>query len=121
MSTKHTPGPWMAEQDQKGRWRVYCDAYSDEAPLVAKGSQVWPMSEEDAHLIAAAPDLLEALRALAGARDVTYYDDSDRSSGTYQVCIVCHEMAEKASEIAHDASCIVGKARAAIAKAEGRS
>jgi len=114
VSAKHTPGPWMAEQDHKERWGVYCGAYSDETPLVAKGSRVWPMSEEDARLMAAAPDLLEALRRAVATL----------GSCSTDVLIPCWN--DRPSDVAGrhwgvGEACGFCTARAAIAKAEGRS
>lgn len=65
--TKHTPGPWVASKDQDARgwhgWRID----SDSRALMAWGA--WPSeaerdgieAESTARLIAAAPELLQAL------------------------------------------------------------
>lgn len=111
--------PWSMEL-RHDRWVVFSYAYEDEVPLVAKGSRRFPMSREDATLISAAPDLLEALRALADSDGLTFYHEDD-TEGAVKCCVHCHKFARTPAEIAHEASCIVGKARAAIAKAEGRS
>jgi hypothetical protein len=56
MSTKHTPGPWYACGDE-----VLIDM-GDRAHLVATAADWSEETEPNACLIAAAPDLLEALR-----------------------------------------------------------
>ena len=61
MSAKHTPGPWEIE-------RGYSTIIKSIGPCVPDeyaGSAWLEVSEEDARLIAAAPDLLDALQYLA--------------------------------------------------------
>lgn len=61
-TVKHTPGPWEAWKDDEGAWGILKDhaflttAFDPDFGMVA-GS-----SEANARLIAAAPDLLEALK-----------------------------------------------------------
>lgn len=61
----HTPGPWIAVRSPSSGWRVQAakppDAYKSGKPYRNVAGKV---HEADAHLIAAAPDLLEALSAL---------------------------------------------------------
>lgn len=79
MSTKHTPGPWFF--DKKGRvWRRNpSDLYENggsvagDQPIAfanigwtGEGNQSYPI-ESNARLIAAAPDLLEALKFVMSA------------------------------------------------------
>jgi Iap family predicted aminopeptidase len=81
MAGKHTPGPWTAEHATATRW-----------PRVKAGDRVIANGVAgfaNARLMAAAPDLLDALREMLDA----------------QVCGPC---------------ALCDKARAAIAKAEGR-
>ena len=60
MKTKHTPGPWLAQPDptpiSKDDWCIGVDG----GPVDC----VATCSERDARLIAAAPELLEALLAI---------------------------------------------------------
>jgi hypothetical protein len=96
--SKHTPGPWKTVArnypiadtgDYDGCWEVLTG--DPKKPIV----QIWGDSDEDeanARLIAAAPDLLEALRRLLDSGDV-------------------RDAAEKGA---------LAAARAAIAKAEGQ-
>lgn len=90
MSAKHTPGPWEIE-------RGYSTIIKSIGPCVADeyaGSAWLEVSEANARLIAAAPELLDALKELL---DREWQDDE----GDYTL-----EMARR-------------KARAAIAKAIG--
>ena len=63
METKHTPGPWMFDATLKG------DGSFGGSYIVSNNAKrTWPLAEvyreDNAHLIAAAPELLEALKAL---------------------------------------------------------
>ena len=63
MKTKHTPGPWMFDATLKG------DGSFGGSYIVSNNAKrTWPLAEvyreDNARLIAAAPDLLEALKAL---------------------------------------------------------
>jgi len=65
----HTPAPWTYEIDKCGmiNFRIY-----ERGGLVADVYH----SEKNARLIAAAPDLLEALEGLFNSSDVTLSDES---------------------------------------------
>jgi len=59
MKTKHTPGPW--------RYNGKTDVYNANGATICelyKGYQSIPECRANAHLIAAAPDLLEAMEGL---------------------------------------------------------
>ncbi len=67
MTMKHTKGPWQlgaSFTERVGQWDF------DGFPISARGqaiARVWngmPNGKENAHLIAAAPDLLKALKTL---------------------------------------------------------
>jgi hypothetical protein len=68
----HTPGPWAANDD--GLVLGNLDNYEGEAPLVCTCGSADDFNMEpalhlaNARLIAAAPDLLAALRAIAGMK-----------------------------------------------------
>jgi len=77
MEQKHTPGPWkFADWEQFGDTRFYISQqegapytphYSDVASLIAEtvSSELVEIQRANARLIAAAPELLEALQACA--------------------------------------------------------
>jgi len=73
----HTPGPWIACDHHSGvGWRVESDAagYPNDGWVICT-DMMGPDNEANARLIAAAPDLLEALIAVldtSGARG-TYH------------------------------------------------
>jgi hypothetical protein len=120
----HTPGPWVVEPGRRqdgapqtfrvvslpdkraNEWRK--DWY---APSLVHG-----LSEADANLIAAAPELVAALKALLVAvpEDPFLIEATGR---TEQEAIQAH--AKALAE--HRAVCATRLARAAIAKAEGKS
>jgi len=79
---KFTPGPWEWDGD------VWDYDYAEEAPwLIGKDNQIILKGEIDcankanAHLIAAAPDLYEAIKELLYALQD---DDNWRTSGVYE-------------------------------------
>ena len=99
--TKHTPGPWVYESEGKnnhlGKFcteagELICDFGHD---IPYEGVPGNPPDFANAHLIAAAPDLLEALEAIVATWDGPKYN---------------HFMADN-----------IDLARAAIAKAKGQT
>ena len=66
-SAGHTPGPWTYDALQRGggykalktRWTILAPGVDDEVGTVRRGGDI---GEANARLIAAAPDMLEALR-----------------------------------------------------------
>lgn len=58
METKHTPGPWIAERIM-GNYAIHSESG------VFKNIALVPVGPTDARLIAAAPELLEALKKVA--------------------------------------------------------
>ena len=60
--SKHTPGPWEFRKQPYEPWTIYANGNS------IMGNETYypwvPYKEADWHLIAAAPDLLEALQAM---------------------------------------------------------
>ena len=105
-----TPGPWeFGDPDVHGR-KVYgpvVDDYADpgELAVIAEG-----MTEPNARLIAAAPEMLEALRLLAHWK---------MRDGRPCFCPAGENEAEPTGRMPTVHSTACGEARAAIAKAEG--
>jgi hypothetical protein len=67
---KHTEGPWEAKRlpsDRLLRWVVIADGPGIGKPIVCERVR----TADNAHLIAAAPELLEALKELARMVDGT--------------------------------------------------
>lgn len=69
MASKHTPGPWavhpvddtmVAHQLPDGTWQEIANTDGD-----YNQPDTWPIMEANTRLIAAAPELLEALRPFA--------------------------------------------------------
>lgn len=91
---KPTPGPWRVEQERIAPDDIRFDVV---AGLSGEVLVACPPSEADARLIAAAPDMLAALKALWADRDVRQSDQA-----------ACKRLYEAWRAL-----------RAAIAKAEG--
>lgn len=68
MTTKHTPGPWRTVPSTAGGGTVRLDVVSDGAEFSPSyvGGDMLP---EDARLIAVAPELLAALKAIKRKTD----------------------------------------------------
>ena len=90
MTSEHTPGPWFYERDFD-----YYLIETEDGHAVVTGKDNTEGNEADYRLIAAAPDLLEALRDMVA---------------------LVRDVAPQYAE-----STVAANARAAIAKAEGRS
>lgn len=63
MEEKHTPGPWMREDIASTRWIIGANGET----IMHLGDECLPddgLSEANARLIAAAPDMLEALESV---------------------------------------------------------
>ena len=104
---KHAPGPWSIRQESV--WSVGTD---HEMTALVYGCTD-KEEEANAHLIAAAPDLLEALKAISSNPCLTL-DDL-----IYQVREVEGEGWEGPAVTAWSNACVAVKK--AIAKAEGRA
>lgn len=62
MTDKRTPGPWQAcEGVIEGDWFICCPVGPGNTGYVAKTAATNEKAKEDAHLIAASPELLAAL------------------------------------------------------------
>jgi hypothetical protein len=69
-NTKHTPGPWTIDEKLEGQTCITSKQHGSFAePIICRvfDSSHVPLSEQDANarLIAAAPELLEALQMMA--------------------------------------------------------
>jgi hypothetical protein len=100
----HTPGPWHVGQGN-GEGHVFCAG----GGRVTPGPVLWPVArfgfgqpddEDNGRLIAAAPDLLAACRAL-----LTHFPDLG-------------EMLGEEDELGQRAAAVVEQVRAAVARAE---
>lgn len=100
----HTPGPWVIRGSN--RWGDLTVEPAAEPPKEITVANV--PRQEDAALVAAAPEMLAALKAIEWA---AAHEDG------YNVCPFCSARYRKRGA-AHRDTCIVGNA---IAKAEGLS
>lgn len=106
----HTPGPWMVTpiaEEISGRDYTGCDAHflvvnsegekivdaDDSHGCCSFPGRTWPViGEADAHLIAAAPDMLEAMEAI-----VAEADQSNGGKGAkLPIVLYIKELAQKA-------------------------
>ena len=67
METKHTPGPWTCHElgDEDGSWERWSIVHNGPLCYGGDACQGPAVSEANARLIAAAPELLEACEAIA--------------------------------------------------------
>jgi hypothetical protein len=85
----HTPGPWTVGRDSEGDWQIHKPDPDGNPIAIVRG-------EDDARLVAAAPDLYEAVN------DAMEY------------------LEEQVGDCEPDCHCIIHALRAAIAKVEGK-
>lgn len=100
MTSKHTPGPWSWQTNQANRVSIDGPDGAEVVRAEEYAGSAWvEVSEDDARLIAAAPELLEALILLE------------------------HEMVESgnAGSVDYGWKPAIEKTRAAIAKATGEA
>ncbi|MCF3478937.1 hypothetical protein GUV60_02540 [Stenotrophomonas maltophilia] len=103
--TKHTPGPWVIEK-LSGGWGVIAPNWGYVAFHVTSDLPHWNEGQEaNRRLIAAAPDLLEALERIARPHDCGCVPCTGQCRSQIALEIAVEEMQELA--------------RAAIAKATG--
>jgi len=84
MSAEHTPGPWMSEYCGKDTIKVF--KISDKRRITTIKVKTPTMDEANAHLIAAAPALLEAARNF---REwwANHFEDYDEVSNGELLCL----------------------------------
>lgn len=89
MNTKHTPGPWTIEGGCFGGYDIHADdsGLGDTFTKPASGIARYP----DARLIAAAPDMLAALRIVANCMP---NDEGGVDLGTYEVGVILDAIAK---------------------------
>lgn len=109
MKAKHTPGPWAFSQSAEyGDTRFYVAQadgapytpnYSDVATLIAEtvNDEYKSIQEANARLIAAAPDLLEALKELL--EDTQHADHDCKDAEWCPVVKACAAIAKATGEI----------------------
>lgn len=83
MSTQHTPGPWSIEHEtdvtgSESSPEIGCVGKVDIAHVYLR--TVPGKSEANARLIAAAPDLLAALKRIADLENIHFLDDAQAVS-----------------------------------------
>jgi hypothetical protein len=76
MST-HTPGPWEVEGDDESLWVTPLDRST---PVICDMVEREGETEANAHLIAAAPDLLAACKAFIAADPAEGYSGAEYSA-----------------------------------------
>ena len=112
---EHTPGPWAVEGDDREgmEWNnhiVIADRPDDRICFMAHNGPTHQVEfDANAHLIAAAPDLLAALEAQENAEDANANCEECEGQGIPELCVCCFPLFDDARL----------KRRAAIAKAKG--
>lgn len=115
--TKSTPGPWNVGSLPPAGWRYICDSKGETLAAVAEWDEdgtlhlEFPNAKANARLIAAAPDLLAALKETTDAAEIACR------------MLKRHGFSEEFIRAGHAAGIADNfgeRARAAIAKAEGR-
>ena len=81
MTTKHTPGPWITDSKERTDTARYIMAAARPFPHTIARIDLVNRAEDEANaaLIAAAPELLEALEALISPVGVVMLHDLDRA------------------------------------------
>ena len=108
---KHTPGPWHKSEDKNGNVRV---GSANHSIALLNNPLLFQFVEADARLIAAAPEMLEALTALfaASPHDMSDMLEAFRARQKHNPAVRANDLNAKFA----DALLL---AQAAIAKATG--
>lgn len=99
--TAHTAGPWWVSSVQHGT--VYVEARALESRMVQEVAAVGPKEggseqrDADARLIAAAPELLEALERVIGTVEHAYHTSPDTDGSLWADVMACREAIAKAT------------------------
>lgn len=125
MEAKHTPGPWVARESRsralgETHWAVTADAIDGQAiahttTARTEDREACEAMAADARLLAAAPDLLAALVALA-AWDTPNHPDHDKMFDAWRVRMAGEGEPLNGKTVRE---VLVSDAHAAIAKAKG--
>lgn len=103
---KFTPGPWTYSEGMDGEFRIYAPVFPGAERAVFDVADVWLPDAGDraanGRLIAAAPDLYEALQEVSRAMTKLTFEGIDRGKGHWPAW--------------DDTARAVDKARAALAK-----
>lgn len=92
MSIQHTPGPWIARGQRGNRWDVFVVTGTSYRGVASMWFE--PEAEANAHLIAAAPEMLEAcIKALAAMEDPRR---AERDGDCYPIPSILREAIAKA-------------------------
>lgn len=114
-TVKHTPGPWKAVKATHGPIDIL-DSRGRDVVTIYGGGVETESQGANARLIAAAPEILDTLKAVYA--DHTYETPSGYINCRFCDCNTDHEGTFRDT---HDEDCLIRPVRAAIAKAEGRS
>jgi hypothetical protein len=90
----HAPGPWEVEVDEDGKWR-HVRSWDDVWHLATVEPD--PRSASNAQLIAAAPDLLEALETMVEVTELlSHFQDPERETDAYVALLHAREAIKRA-------------------------
>lgn len=130
-NSKHTPGPWkitwhIAWSEENGK-RIPLFIGEEETefgvrPIVTTDSGVYGPNAANACLIAAAPELFEALSLLLGSEkseeDIGWRGTQHKNADWFS-CEFCKATHNDCTLIPHTPNCHITRCRTAIAKARG--
>ena len=119
---KHTPGPWNRI---KGDRNVYSASGTVcKTPAIIGGGSAATNWEANARLIAAAPDLLEALESVSQEHDLLRWMkniEMRRSQGSFGIAVADDSDAIGWQEQAEKLKVLVDRRESAIARARGEA
>ena len=116
--SKHTKGPWEFRKDDC--WTIFADGSS-----IMGDMQYYPWvpdNEADWRLIAAAPELLEALQECNQIDDLhrqMHRIEKRRNRGSFGIAVSDDEDAIEWQKLSSEVEILISKRNAAIAKATG--